>query len=284
VNGGSTDAPVWLKIKHKWTLQNGKWYNRRLERERAKRIEFREKQKERGILSGKARREKSTTVEPPLNQRSTGAKPRRNQRSTAVEPPLNHGPVSEPTDVEPDETTAEPVFNASSDTIGILTTVEPPFNHRLSVVQPPLNHYEKENEKENEYLNSEKESIDLPAFHPPEPYRGIPLSKNEVFAEIFGDPLHFNQLMKIRGRGKSKEDFQDGFEECWYHYSQNPVPPQTVSEWKQKFSSWMGNYKPTKRQPNELAKDNKIRGLKNALGGGNSGEPGPIGGQQLRFD
>jgi hypothetical protein len=72
---GSTDVQVWLKIKSKWFLKDDLWFNAKLEEVRAARESFREKQREKGILSGKKR-----------NQRQTKPQPKANSGSTVVEP------------------------------------------------------------------------------------------------------------------------------------------------------------------------------------------------------
>jgi hypothetical protein len=72
---GSTDVQLWLKIKHKWTLTDGRWRNNKIEEVRADRIAFREKQREKGILSGKKRNKKSTEPEPKMNRGSTMVEP-----------------------------------------------------------------------------------------------------------------------------------------------------------------------------------------------------------------
>jgi hypothetical protein len=72
---GSTDAELWLKIKHKWSLVGGLWQNAKMEEVRAERIAFREKQREKGILSGKKRNQKQTKHEPKVNNGSTVVEP-----------------------------------------------------------------------------------------------------------------------------------------------------------------------------------------------------------------
>ena len=72
---GSTDVEPWFKIKHKWVLADGMWTSPKLEEVRAGREAFREKQREKGILSGKKRNHSSTTVQPKTNNGSTVVEP-----------------------------------------------------------------------------------------------------------------------------------------------------------------------------------------------------------------
>lgn len=72
---GSTDVQPWFKIKHKWCLVNGLWINTKLEEVRSEREAFREKQREKGILSGKKRNQKATKPEPKTNSGSTVVEP-----------------------------------------------------------------------------------------------------------------------------------------------------------------------------------------------------------------
>lgn len=76
---GSTDVQVWFKIKHKWELVDGMWINKKIEEVRAERKAFIAKQREKGILSGKRRNQKQTTVKP-------DTQPKTNTGSTVVEP------------------------------------------------------------------------------------------------------------------------------------------------------------------------------------------------------
>lgn len=72
---GSTDVELWLKIKHKWKLLSGMWISEKLEEVRAERIAFREKQREKGILSAKKRNQKSTNHQPKMSNGSTVVEP-----------------------------------------------------------------------------------------------------------------------------------------------------------------------------------------------------------------
>jgi hypothetical protein len=72
---GSTDVELWLKIKHKWELVDGKWISPKLEEVRATRLLFRQKQSKKGKLSAQKR-----TVVQPKHQ------PKGNSGSTVVEP------------------------------------------------------------------------------------------------------------------------------------------------------------------------------------------------------
>lgn len=72
---GSTDVELWLKIKHKWLLVDGMWVSPKLEEVRAEREAFRQKQREKGILSGKKRNRSSTVVQPKTNSGSTTVEP-----------------------------------------------------------------------------------------------------------------------------------------------------------------------------------------------------------------
>lgn len=72
---GSTDNDLWLKIKHKWTLVDGLWTSPKLEEVRAEREAFREKQREKGILSGKKRNQNKTKIQPKMNSGSTTVEP-----------------------------------------------------------------------------------------------------------------------------------------------------------------------------------------------------------------
>jgi hypothetical protein len=71
----STDVELWLKIKHKWELVDGKWISPKLEEVRAARLSFRQKQSKKGQLSA----QKRTTVQPKHQ-------PKGNSGSTTVEP------------------------------------------------------------------------------------------------------------------------------------------------------------------------------------------------------
>lgn len=72
---GSTDVELWFKIKHKWQLVDGVWISAKLEEVRADRTAFREKQRQKGILSGKKRNQKPTPVQPKANTGSTLVEP-----------------------------------------------------------------------------------------------------------------------------------------------------------------------------------------------------------------
>lgn len=72
---GSTDVEPWFKIKHKWVLADGMWTSPKLEEVRAERESFRQKQREKGILSGKKRNRSSTVVQPKTNSGSTVVEP-----------------------------------------------------------------------------------------------------------------------------------------------------------------------------------------------------------------
>lgn len=82
---GSTDVQVWFKIKHKWFLKDGHWFNVKLEEVRAARETFREKQREKGILSGKKRNQKQTTVQPKENHGSTVVEPIESESEYEIE-------------------------------------------------------------------------------------------------------------------------------------------------------------------------------------------------------
>jgi len=72
---GSTDVEIWLKIKHKWVLKNGKWFSEKLEEVRAARVEFKKRQSEKGILSAKKRKSQSTKPQPNIHHGSTNVEP-----------------------------------------------------------------------------------------------------------------------------------------------------------------------------------------------------------------
>lgn len=68
------------------------------------------------------------------------------------------------------------------------------------------------------------------------------LNKEQLKANIFGDELFMADLTR-QNKGK---DFDDGFDQCWIHFSQQPTP-LLEWQWRQKFSSWMTGYTPTKK-------------------------------------
>lgn len=72
---GSTDVEPWFKIKHKWVLVDGMWTSPKLEEVRAEREAFRQKQREKGLLSGKKRNHSSTKQQPKMNSGSTTVEP-----------------------------------------------------------------------------------------------------------------------------------------------------------------------------------------------------------------
>lgn len=72
---GSTDVELWFKIKHKWKLVEGMWISEKLEEVRAARNIFKEKQREKGILSGKKRTKVQPKHEPKMNRGSTVVEP-----------------------------------------------------------------------------------------------------------------------------------------------------------------------------------------------------------------
>lgn len=74
-----TDVELWFAIKHKWQIVDKMWTNEKLEGVRAERESFREKQRQKGILSGKSRNSGSTKSEP-------DTQPKTNRGSTVVEP------------------------------------------------------------------------------------------------------------------------------------------------------------------------------------------------------
>lgn len=82
---GSTDVELWLKIKHKWSLVNGMWINEKLEEVRAARTVFKEKQREKGILSGKKRTKAKPEGEPKTNNGSTVVEPLEKESESEVE-------------------------------------------------------------------------------------------------------------------------------------------------------------------------------------------------------
>lgn len=85
---GSTDVELWLKIKHKWKLVGGLWISEKLEEVRAERNEFREKQRQKGILSAKKRNQKPTEPEPKTNSGSTTVEPIEGEDESEVEEKL----------------------------------------------------------------------------------------------------------------------------------------------------------------------------------------------------
>lgn len=82
---GSTDVELWLKIKYKWRLVDGYWISDKLEHVRAARNEFREKQRQKGILSGEKRKNKQTTVQPKTNNGSTTVEPIESEKESEIE-------------------------------------------------------------------------------------------------------------------------------------------------------------------------------------------------------
>jgi uncharacterized protein YdaU (DUF1376 family) len=82
---GSTDVQLWFKIKHKWYTKDGHWFNYKLEEVRAARETFREKQREKGILSGKKRKSGSTKVQPKANSGSTTVEPIESESEYEIE-------------------------------------------------------------------------------------------------------------------------------------------------------------------------------------------------------
>jgi hypothetical protein len=81
---GSTDVDVWLKIKHKWNIVDGLWINDKLEEVRKKRNVFREKQREKGILSAESRKKQPTKAQPKSNSGSTVVEPLENENENII--------------------------------------------------------------------------------------------------------------------------------------------------------------------------------------------------------
>src|SRR5688500_4696473 len=67
----STDVELWLKIKHKWQLVDGKWISPKLEEVRAARLSFRKKQSRKGQLSAQKRTVVKPNTQPKSNSGST---------------------------------------------------------------------------------------------------------------------------------------------------------------------------------------------------------------------
>lgn len=82
---GSTDVELWLKIKHKWKLVDGMWINEKLEEVRAARNIFKEKQREKGILSGKKRTKVKPDTQPKTNNGSTVVEPLESENEKEIE-------------------------------------------------------------------------------------------------------------------------------------------------------------------------------------------------------
>lgn len=85
----STDVELWLKIKHKWSLENGYWVSDKLETVRAERKSFIEKQRQKGLLSGEKRKKKQTVVQPKANNGSTVVEPIEDESEDEIEKKLN---------------------------------------------------------------------------------------------------------------------------------------------------------------------------------------------------
>jgi hypothetical protein len=77
-----------------------------------------------------------------------------------------------------------------------------------------------ENENENKDLNNNKKES---------------LSKLDVFEGLIGNNLTLEQ-MAMAHPGK---DIKQAFEECWFHHSSSPSPPQELWEWRQKLNTWL---------------------------------------------
>ncbi|HEY3429794.1 MAG TPA: hypothetical protein VGK39_03890, partial [Cyclobacteriaceae bacterium] len=68
--------------------------------------------------------------------------------------------------------------------------------------------------------------------------KGEKPNKLEIFESIFSDEKFVGEL-KMTHRGKTTEQFQSAFDECWIHHSSAPNPPTEVWQWKQKLNTWL---------------------------------------------
>jgi uncharacterized protein YdaU (DUF1376 family) len=67
-------------------------------------------------------------------------------------------------------------------------------------------------------------------------------NKEEIEKSIFED----EKFMKDLERTHKGKDLKDAWNQCWLHFSQLPSPLHDW-QWRQKFSSWLTNYTPTKK-------------------------------------
>lgn len=75
-------------------------------------------------------------------------------------------------------------------------------------------------------------------------------SKAKIEKEIFSDQ-QFMEALSMTHRGKN---FKQAFSECYIHHSNNKEPPRTLSEWKQKFNTWLirSNQNGTSKNPSKI--------------------------------
>jgi uncharacterized protein YfcZ (UPF0381/DUF406 family) len=66
-------------------------------------------------------------------------------------------------------------------------------------------------------------------------------TKEELFTRLFLDEQWTINIQKTHV-GK---DFSVGWDQCHLHHSQSPRPPETIWEWRQKFSTWLSIMKPS---------------------------------------
>jgi hypothetical protein len=60
--------------------------------------------------------------------------------------------------------------------------------------------------------------------------------ENSVFSD-----REFIEALQMTHKGKN---FKQAFSECFIHHSHSREPPKSISEWKQKFNSWLIRWKP----------------------------------------
>lgn len=69
------DQKIWQRIKSKWYLQDGMWFNEKLETVREKRKIFLKRQSDKGKASAEARKNKPVSKKEKSNRGSTGVEP-----------------------------------------------------------------------------------------------------------------------------------------------------------------------------------------------------------------
>lgn len=82
------DQKIWLRIKSKWELIDGMWFNRKLEEVREKRNKFLKRQSDKGKASAEARKNKPSASKNKLNRGSTVVEPIENEKENEKEKEL----------------------------------------------------------------------------------------------------------------------------------------------------------------------------------------------------
>lgn len=81
--------------------------------------------------------------------------------------------------------------------------------------------------------------------------------KDSVESEIFSDET-FIENLETTHKGK---DFRDAFSQCFIYWMNSKSPPTEISEWKQKLSTWLIKYQPSKNNEHGRKDAKKSPGL-----------------------